>query len=195
MGMSTPNRTPDQAHQLLVRSRVDIDALEQLYHLLAPDVLRWFCARVADREVGRDLLAETFAQVIGGAARYRGGGDAAAAGWVWGIARNLLRSYYRRQRVESAARAKLGVLAAESASIGSASPRNMEGVGELLHAALDDLPTATRECVWLRLVEELGYEEIASRLGCSPPAARQRVSRGLRHLAVAMGEMQSTTAG
>ena len=44
------------------------------------------------------------------------------------------------------------------------------------------LPEAGREAVKLRFVEDLDYEAIARRLGCSPPAARQRVSSGVRAL-------------
>jgi RNA polymerase sigma-70 factor, ECF subfamily len=44
------------------------------------------------------------------------------------------------------------------------------------------LPEAGREAVTLRFVEDLDYETIARRLGCSPPAARQRVSSGVRAL-------------
>ena len=44
------------------------------------------------------------------------------------------------------------------------------------------LPAAGREAVTLRFVEDLDYEAIARRLGCTPPAARQRVSSGVRAL-------------
>ena len=95
-----------------MRSRVELAALDRRHHLLAPGLLRWLRARVADPDVATDLLAETFAEVVCSIERYRGEGDESAVGWVWGIARNLLRRYYRRQRVETAAR-MLGVTAAE----------------------------------------------------------------------------------
>lgn len=44
------------------------------------------------------------------------------------------------------------------------------------------LPAAGRQAITLRFVEDLDYEAIARRLGCSPPAARQRVSSGVRAL-------------
>ena len=95
---------------LLVHAHAELAALDSLYHSLAPGLLRWLRARVADPEVATDLLAETFAQVVCSVDRYRGDtrSDSAVA-WVWGIARNLLRRYYRRQRVETAARQRLGV--------------------------------------------------------------------------------------
>ncbi len=154
--------------------------------MMAPAILRWLRARVADSEVAKDLLGETFAQVVCSVDRYRGDCDEAAVGWVWAIARNLLRRYYRRQKVDASARQRLGIVDVEKAD-----PAQWTGldlaVGERLQAALEDLPVETRESVWLRVVDELPYDEIASRQGCSLTAARQRVSRGMRRLAVVMG--------
>jgi RNA polymerase sigma-70 factor (ECF subfamily) len=49
-------------------------------------------------------------------------------------------------------------------------------------ALVANLPDARREAITLRFVEDLDYEAIADRLGCSAPAARQRVSSGVRAL-------------
>jgi RNA polymerase sigma-70 factor (ECF subfamily) len=174
------------AHELLTGAAGDLDALEVLYRRFAPDVLRWLRARVADNDVARDLMAETFAQVICSSDRYRGRDDAAAAAWIWGIARNLLRRYYRRQRVEAAARQRLGMLLPSEPETPEECTRLDPAVGEELHHALDDLPTRVREGVWLRIVDELSYGEIADRQGGSVLAARQRVSRGMRQLATAL---------
>jgi RNA polymerase sigma-70 factor (ECF subfamily) len=175
----------DDAHELLVRSRRERAALDALYHRLAPGVLRWLRARVPDAELASDLLAETFAQVVCGVERYHGETDEAATAWVWGIARNLLRRYYRRQRVETAARQRLGVLGTG----GDVPAPDADGpmIGDELRAALDGLPARTRESVWLRVVDDLPYDEIASRQGCSATAVRQRVSRGMRQLATTIG--------
>ena len=176
----------DGAHELLVRSRSELAALDRLYHALAPGLLRWLRARVADPEVATDLLAETFAQVVCSVERYRGEGDESAVAWLWGIARNLLRRYYRRQRVETAARQRLGVTTTDQVAISPDEAHDVS-VGAELRAALDGLPARTRESVWLRVVDDLPYEEIASRQGCSTTAVRQRVSRGMRQLATTMG--------
>jgi len=128
------------SHELLVASASDIGALEALYAELAPDVLRWMRARVADADVARDLMAETFAQVVCSVDRYRGRDDASASAWVWAIARTLLRRYYRRQRVEVSARQRLGMRLPTEAVTPDEWRRLDLAVGEQLHAALDDLP-------------------------------------------------------
>jgi RNA polymerase sigma-70 factor (ECF subfamily) len=145
---------------------------------------------VADSDVASDLLAETFAQVVCSVERYRGETDESATSWVWAIARNLLRHYYRRQRVETAARQRLCVERFGAAVPGPDEEARGVDVGEELRAALDGLPVRTRESVWLRVVDDLPYEEIAGRQGCSTTAVRQRVSRGMRQLATRMGGTQ-----
>src|SRR6266536_3552434 len=52
-----------------------------------------------------------------------------------------------------------------------------------LALALASLPSSQREAVRLRVVGDLSYRQVATRLGCSELAARIRVSRGLSALA------------
>jgi RNA polymerase sigma-70 factor (ECF subfamily) len=58
--------------------------------------------------------------------------------------------------------------------------------GDFSDDGLDDLlrglPSAAREALILRYEQDLPYDVIAKRLGCSPAAARQRVSTAVRHL-------------
>ena len=51
-----------------------------------------------------------------------------------------------------------------------------------LQAALDGLPAAFREAVWLRDVEEFSYAEIAEMLGVPMGTVMSRISRGRRLL-------------
>lgn len=51
-----------------------------------------------------------------------------------------------------------------------------------LQAALDDLPGAFRQAVWLRDVEELSYAEIAQVLAVPIGTVMSRISRGRRAL-------------
>ena len=53
-----------------------------------------------------------------------------------------------------------------------------------LAAALDQLPEHEREALELRVMDELPYDEVAERLALRPAAARLRVSRALRRLAL-----------
>ena len=51
-----------------------------------------------------------------------------------------------------------------------------------LQAALDSLPGAYREAVWLRDVEQFSYEEIAGIVGVPIGTVMSRISRGRRAL-------------
>jgi RNA polymerase sigma-70 factor (ECF subfamily) len=51
-----------------------------------------------------------------------------------------------------------------------------------LQAALDSLPAAYREAVWLRDVEQFSYEEIAGIVGVPIGTVMSRISRGRRAL-------------
>jgi RNA polymerase sigma factor (sigma-70 family) len=60
-------------------------------------------------------------------------------------------------------------------------------------AALETLAPEQREALRLRVVMELGYPAVAARLGISQQAARARVSRGLRALALSLDAVGETT--
>ena len=57
---------------------------------------------------------------------------------------------------------------------------------DAVEEALDALPPGQRDAVQLRVLDELSYDQLADGLGCSPTAARVRVSRGLSALRQAM---------
>jgi RNA polymerase sigma factor (sigma-70 family) len=124
-----------------------------------------------------------------GRAGFRDLAEGSGAPWLFGIARNLLRQYHKHNRIESAARERLGLPAAwsdceeyeevdERMAVSSILP--------LLRRALGALPEDQRSALDLRIVQQLDYEEVAGRLGCSQNAARLRVSRGLRALGLSM---------
>jgi RNA polymerase sigma-70 factor (ECF subfamily) len=61
-------------------------------------------------------------------------------------------------------------------------------IREALIDALETLREDQRDALRLRVIDGLGYEEVAKRLGCAEAAARQRVSRGLRRIAMVLQE-------
>jgi len=157
----------------------------RLYDESAPALARWLRSRV-DREVAQELLAETFAAAWCARRSYSPVKGEAQA-WLFGIASNLTADYFRRLAVESRARRKLGVATGVNVGPSEDSERRLDARAwtQRLRSALAALPRPTRDAVALRVVEELDYDEVAVRLGCSSEAARLRVSRGLRALRAA----------
>jgi RNA polymerase sigma-70 factor (ECF subfamily) len=60
-----------------------------------------------------------------------------------------------------------------------------------LQAALDDLPAAFRQAVWLRDVEEFSYAEIAGMLDVPIGTVMSRISRGRRQLFERLAQVKS----
>jgi len=170
--------------QLLRRARSDPEALGELYLRYRDQLYRWFRSRVPESDAS-ELTAELFAQVAIGLRRFRDEADGSAAPWLYGIAKNLVRRYHERGRVESAARRRLGMpLRSYELDFDAVDDRLVaDGARPGLAAAMDTLPRGQREALELRVVDERPYEEIAVELGCTETAARLRVMRALGRLA------------
>jgi RNA polymerase sigma-70 factor (ECF subfamily) len=170
--------------ELLIASRDDPRAFRELYDRWADRLLVYFHRRVLDAEVAGDLLAETFAVVYERRRRFRDVGAPGAA-WLYGIASKELAHWFRRQEVE---RRAVRRLALEVPPLDDESVARIEALADMdtyrssLTAALEQIGAGERDAVQLRVVEEMGYAEIAARLQCSEAAARVRVHRGLARL-------------
>jgi RNA polymerase sigma-70 factor (ECF subfamily) len=158
------------------------DAFAELYRRHAPAVYDW-CRRHIDWAAA-DLTAETFAQAWVGRRRFRDERDGSALPWLVGIARNLLRESARRDRIETRARAKLGLPLDLAAEDGYADVEDRLSPRNALARALEELPPHELRALELRVVDELPYSDVAERLAIRPAAARLRVSRALRRLAL-----------
>ena len=141
-------------------------AFRELYDRWAPSILEYFVRRVLDPEIAADLMAETFAAAFESRARFRDVGRPGGA-WLYGIASRKLSHFYRHQRVEMRAASRLGMQRAEIDAASAAEIAALVDRDERLApacAALASLSPAERGAVELRVIEELGYAEIAARL-------------------------------
>ncbi len=183
--------------QLLIASRTEPEAFTELYRRHAEDLLRYFARRTLDPETAAELTAETFAEAFASRATYRDQGVNGVA-WLYGIARHRLGRFFRSGRVDAAARRKLGM---PERDLPSEDYERIEDlidfapIREALAEALETLSPDQREAMRLRVIDGLGYAEVAERLACTEQNARQRVSRGLKKLALLLQErgMQLTT--
>lgn len=153
--------------------------LGEFYRRYEPALMGYFLRRVQRAELAADLTAETFARVIETRSRFDPDLGAPRA-WLYGIARNVLTRSFDRGRVEDAARVALAMvpLVLEDADL----QRITDASEELALAALRDLPHEQVEAITGRVVEGLGYDELAGRMSCSESVVRKRVSRGLASL-------------
>jgi len=169
--------------QLIHEARDDPGSFAELYRRHAGAIHRWACSRTGSR-TGEDLTAETFAQAALSLKRFRDEADGSAVPWLFGIAKNLLRRYHEGERIETAARRRLGMpISLDEVELDAAEERaRAERMAPEIGGALALLPAGQRHALELRVVDELPYTEVATRLGCSEVAARLRVMRALDSL-------------
>jgi RNA polymerase sigma-70 factor, ECF subfamily len=161
----------------------EADALAQLDSLYR--TARRLTRVPADAE---DLVQETYLKAFRAADRFEPGTNMRA--WLFTILHNSARN-----RARDHARDAVTVdseTVERAADLGSSGP--MAGPGQTpeslllrdtldpeLQSAIDALPAAFREAVWLRDVEEFSYAEIAAMLSIPVGTVMSRISRG-RHL-------------
>lgn len=151
-----------------------------------PSILRFFARQTRDGQVALDLTAETFAKAFENRSRFRGSTQEEATGWLWSIARNELKMFWRSLSVELEAIKRLGLNRPEASEDELRRIEDLAAVeaasGEI-GEALATLSPDQQEAVRLHVIDEMGYEEIAERLQLTNAVVRSRVSRGLRRLA------------
>jgi RNA polymerase sigma-70 factor, ECF subfamily len=130
----------------------------------------------------QDLVQDTYVKAFRARRQFKEGTNLKA--WLFTILHNTYRNRRRdtgrdpveidSERVDLAAPADPAVTPEENLL--------REVMDADLQAALDALPEAFREAVWLRDVEEFPYAEIAGMLGIPVGTVMSRISRGRRML-------------
>lgn len=161
----------------------EADALAQLDSLYR--TARRLTRNPADAE---DLVQETFLKAFRAADRFEPGTNLRA--WLFTILHNTARNR-ARDRARDAVTVDSDVVerAAELAPgagqpMPGETPESLlvrETLGPELQSAIDALPAAFRQAVWLRDVEEFSYAEIAAMLTIPVGTVMSRISRG-RHM-------------
>jgi RNA polymerase sigma factor (sigma-70 family) len=172
--------------QLLVSSVEHPELFAVFYQRHGRDLLAFFARRTFDPEIAADLTAETFAKAFASRPRFRARSAGGARAWLYTIARRELARMWRRHRVETKARDRLGLpvrTLAEDDYERIERLIDFESVGRAVAGALSRLSSEQRDAVTLRVIEGRSYAEVARAIGCSELAARARVSRGLSRLA------------
>lgn len=170
--------------ELLGVARRDPDAFAVFYRRHVGSVVGFFVRRTACPESAADLTAETFAQAYLSRHRYRPTGAPARA-WLMAIARHELAHFWRAAEVASRARRRLGmrpVPAGDEPFEQLMESLDARGNEPALRVAWDELTDVVADAVRCRVIDGLAYADVATRLGCTEAAARQRVARGLSHL-------------
>jgi RNA polymerase sigma-70 factor (ECF subfamily) len=133
-----------------------------------------------------DLVQDTYLKAFRAADRFEPGTNLRA--WLFTILHNTALNRARD-------RARDAVVSFDSGTVERAADAALEGMADTpetlllretlapeLQAAIDELPGAFRQAVWLRDVEEFSYAEIAAMLDVPAGTVMSRISRGRRML-------------
>ena len=132
-----------------------------------------------------DLVQDTYLKAFRAADRFEPGTNLRA--WLFTILHNTARNRTRdRARERVTVDSDTVERAADALSAGDAeTPETLllrDTLAPELQAAVDALPDAFRQVVWLRDVEEFSYAEIAGMLDIPAGTVMSRISRGRRML-------------
>jgi RNA polymerase sigma-70 factor (ECF subfamily) len=167
-------------------ARADADAFasEALGYL---DALYATALRLTrNRADAEDLVQDTYVKAFRFADRFKRGTNLKA--WLYTILHNTWRN---RRRDASREAVEVDSDRVEQAAAQPGGPAALDTPERILmratldadlQAALDSLPEAFREAVWLRDVDEFSYAEMAEMLGIPIGTVMSRISRGRRLL-------------
>lgn len=162
----------DLDYLLVQRMRMgDEKALETFVTKYYPAILKYCRLHIDDHGYAEDMAQETFARFFRTLKQYRHYGK--AANYLYAIAANACRDYYRSSRE----------LPMEQLPEGPG--ERMESPETLVEvrAALGSLPGELREVAVLYFVQERKQKDIAAVLGISLPLVKYRVGRARELLA------------
>jgi RNA polymerase sigma factor (sigma-70 family) len=168
----------------------DPAAFAEFYRAHMDDVTRFVTRRVVDPQLAADLTADVFLAVIEAAADYRGsvGGPRT---WLFGIARNVIASEFRRSGRQHQAEGLIAgrrLLEADDIDRLAAKIDASSRVRQL-HTRLQALPETERALLELVAVDGLTLAEAAAALGIRPVTARVRMHRARQALRSAQGPL------
>lgn len=164
---------PPSVNVVLLAIEGDRGAMTDLLVNGYPRLMAFYQGIGLPHHEAEDLAAETAEALVTGISRLRAA--QAFEAWFWSVARNRLRTLFRRRSATKPVEAMISPASPEEVSI----EREEHG---RIRAAMSQLPPKDRQLLWLREVEGLDYDDLATRLGSSPGAVRVACHRARRRL-------------
>jgi RNA polymerase sigma factor (sigma-70 family) len=156
----------------------DPEKLGLLYERYKRPLLGFFVGMVRDKELGEDLVQNTFMRILKYKHLFRGDGDFRT--WMFHIARNVKNDHFRKNKITHEKVEKWEDKIKDEGNL------MLEWQGEdeqrMLAIAMDKLPEDKREILLLSKYQERKYKEIAEILGCTEGTVKVKVFRALQDL-------------
>lgn len=167
----------------------DRGAFDALFSRYAPRLRQTLGRRINRGEDVADLVQQTFLQLHRARADFREG--AKLRPWLYTIALNLARQYFRRK----GRRPETGLGEFEPPERGQQGDPERPAVARELREALATLPEAQREVIELHWFEGLPFKEVAQVVGASESAVKVRAHRGYEKLRTRLVDPAVTKTG
>ncbi len=153
--------------------------MDEIYRRHAKAVYAFLLAKTADSMLAEELTQETFYQAVKSIGSFKG--ESSVSTWLIGIANNVLRGYFRKQRKQAEEELPKTEIAARG---GTATEdivlRSMDTIS--LMQAMHRLPEPYREVLHLRLTADLSFKEIGQIMERTENWARVTYYRGKEKL-------------
>ncbi len=173
------------------RSHPVTAAFEELYDAYEQRIFNLVFRLVGNYEDAADLTSDTFVRALRGYDRFRG--DAHPYTWLYRIAVNLCKNYFRQQQhrsrvhsfsLDAPLEGEEGATAREIEDEGQEPQRKVEAreLEGQVQQCLERLRPDFRTLIVLRDVQGLSYREIGDILGCPEKAVKSRLFRARTRL-------------
>ena len=181
-------------HRISRRARdaPDRDAFHAESLALFESIYRIACRLTKSTAEAEDLTQETYVRALQASERFTWGTNLRA--WLFTILRNVHRNQRRDQQRAIVVVDGDVVDRASGASVDTPETQLLrDAASRDLRAAIDALPAALAQTVWLRDIEELSYAEISARLGVPIGTVMSRLSRARELLYRQLAERRGAT--
>lgn len=153
--------------------------MDEIYHRHAKTVYAFLLAKTADCMLAEELTQETFYQAVKSIGSFKG--ESSVSTWLIGIANNVLRGYFRKQKKQAEEELpKTEIAARGGTSTEDIVLRSMDTIS--LMQAMHRLPEPYREVLHLRLTADLSFKEIGQIMERTENWARVTYYRGKEKL-------------
>jgi RNA polymerase sigma-70 factor (ECF subfamily) len=181
---------PDELEERLIERLIARDerAFNELVRVYERRIFALMLRMIGNPSEAEDLAQDVFVQVFKAIGTFRG--DSKLSTWIYRIAVNLCKNRTKYLRVRHSGEEDELEAVAERVPLGEGGRSNVghverpdemvagKQVEQIVQRAILALEPEFRECLVLRDVEELSYEEIGEITGLPPGTVKSRIHRG-----------------